>query len=134
MNIINKIRIVPCSQVSGFTRISELEGFLSKDIPWKELEDIKKPAAMTMNDKVKNGIRNVTTKLSFYIRQDWMPGARRLSFLCDTVDGDRYLIGTGQRPYPVITQQQVHPDKGTDNQLTEVIVEWKNRFKTPKII
>ncbi|MCH4099152.1 MAG: hypothetical protein LKF06_00765 [Prevotella sp.] len=134
MNIINRIYVVSCSQVSGFERISELEGILSKDIPWKELKDIKKPASLAINDRVDNGTRNVTTKLTFYILQDWMPDARRLSFLCDTVDGDRYLIGTGQRPYPVITQQQVHPEKGTDNQLTEVVVEWKNSFKTPKII
>lgn len=126
--------MVPCSKIVGFIRASEVEGRLPENIPWKEIEGIKRPASMTISDKLDNGTRTFNTKLTFYIWDDWMKGASRLSFLCLTVEGDKYLIGTGQRPYPVITQQQVHPDKGTDNQLSEVVVEWNNWFMTPKII
>ena len=56
-----------------------------------------------------------------------------MAYLCETVDGERYLIGNNERPYPVVTQQENHPESYSDSQLTEYVISW-NSTKKPPII
>lgn len=126
INNIIKISYVSCQLISGFLRLSETEAKISDDIPFCELLNFKKPAALTISDKVEDGNRVYQSKLVFLYCDHWLKNAMRLAFLCETADGVRYLIGTDERPFPIITQQENHPNNYSDNQLTEVTVSYSS--------
>lgn len=133
LNNIIKIFVVPCKQIAGLFRISETEAKINDDIPFKEFGNIKRPASLIISDKIEEGNRIYQSKLVFYTCNKWLVDITRNSFLCETIDGTRYLIGERKRPFPVVTQQQTHPNNYSDNQLTEVVVNFTSS-KIPPII
>lgn len=133
LNNIIRISSVPSASLSGYLRLGETEATFNADAPFRALSGIRYPSQLTVSDKREDGAAVFTAKLVFLACGDWMEDARRLAFLCETSDGDKYLIGTGESPYPVITQQQVHPDNYSDSQLTEVTVTWLSAHIPPKI-
>ena len=48
-------------------------------------------------------------------------------------NGRYYLIGNNDRPYPVTTVNDNHPDNMTDSQLYEVTVNYTSAGKIPYI-
>ena len=54
-------------------------------------------------------------------------------YRCKAANGRYYLIGTNDRPYPISTVTQNHPDNMTDNQLDEVTVNYTSSNKIPYI-
>ena len=133
LNNIIKISIVDCRLVGQLTFVSNMEARLSSVVPFRELEAIKKPAQLTISDKLEDKVRLYLSKLVFYLCADTYVDSDRMAFLCETIDGKRYLIGTAERPFPIVTQQEIHPANGSDNQLTEVTVSWTTA-KRPHII
>lgn len=135
LNNITKIYSVACKSVKGFVRVSETAARVSSDgTPWVLLEGVKYPAALTVSDKIEDKSRLFTAKLSFSTCEEWLSGNEKTAFLCVTADGDRYLVGTDERPYPVVTQQQNHPEEGKSTQLTQVTVQWTVPFLPPKLL
>lgn len=133
LNNIIKIFVAPCKHITGIFRISEMEAKINDDIPFKEIENIKRPASLTISDKIEDGNRIYQSKLVFYTCNKWLADITKNGFICETIDGTRYLIGDMERPFPVVTQQQTHPNNYSDNQLTEVVVNFTSS-KIPPII
>lgn len=131
LNNINRIYRVPCSQLTGLVRTSQTEAKLD-NVDWAEIGHIKRPAALTVTDKVEDGYRLFTAKLVFYAC-DWETPCEPTAFLCHTIDGDRILLGTLTKPYPVVTEEETHPASGSENQLTAVTVTLTTAVKPPKI-
>lgn len=129
INLITRIFIADCSAISGYLRLSETEAKIADRSVFKELTCIKPYALLGITDKTEDKNHLYTAKLVFQTITPWLTGAQKKSFLCETVDGDLYLIGISHRPYPVVTQQQIHPNNTSDSQLTEVTVTWD----TPKM-
>ena len=51
---------------------------------------------------------------------------RRKAFRMTAIDGKKYLVGTGARPFPVIKESNPYPDKATGSTLMTVTVTWKS--------
>lgn len=106
---------------------------MNSDVMFHQINHWKKPASMTITDKIENGQRIFQTKLVFKTCKSDLQGARGLAFLAETIDGDKYLIGNNDRPYPVITASENHPNNYADSQLTEYVVTWNSTLKPPII-
>ncbi len=134
LNNIIRISVVPLSLIGEVTLVSLSEARLGSEVPFRDLSAIKKPAQLTIADKIEDKVRLFQSKLVFYSCEDALVDLDRSAFLCEAIDGKRYLIGTGDRPYPVVTQQENHPSNGSDSQLTEVTVTWTCTKRPPIII
>lgn len=133
LNNIIKISVIPCEQIAGFVRISKTESRLNDDLQFEELSKIHRPAALTIEEKVEDRQRINTAKLVFNTCDKWPESVQRMAYLCETADGDRYLIGHRDRPYPVATRKSTHPVNYSDNQLTEVTVTYSSDKMIPII-
>lgn len=133
MNNIIRVSCVQCNKISGFRRLSETEAVINPELPLEELKTIKHPSSLIINDKIEDGQRIFQTKLTIKLCGSISNIPRRMAYLCETVDGERYLIGNNERPYPVVTQQENHPESYSDSQLTEYVISWNSTKKPPVI-
>ena len=125
------IDCVPVKSITGYERISELFAQVDDRTPWQSLP-IKVPAQMKISDKIEDGVRIYTAQLVFRTCEERMD-LKRLAYRCCTASGKYLLIGTPERPYPVSTVTQNHPDNMTDNQLDEVTVSYTSTTRIPYI-
>lgn len=76
------------------------------------------------NSKVENGSKLFTTTLSANLAERFDPRARALAFLVTCVDGSRFLVGTDERPYPIVNTSATMPDRPSDSSLHGITVEY----------
>lgn len=80
---------------------------------------------MVSSTKIDDNNRVVTTTLKFLTPNNLHRPRRHLVFKVTLTDGRQFLIGSDQRPYPVVDITDNCPDSTTDNQLNEVTVTYK---------
>lgn len=95
-------------------------------IPWIPIP-IKVPASLNISDKLDNGQRIYSAQLAFKTPSDYP--RERMVYRATAVNGKQYLIGTRERPFPVTSVVEPHPDRITDNQLLEVTVTFSSAYK-----
>ena len=100
---------------------------------WTLLENVKYPCQLSISEKLQDKCKEYTTKLVINTCDDWFDEGHN-AFLCETADGKDYLIGSDERPYPVVSIVQTHPEKATDSQLTEASIQWVSSKKPPIIV
>ena len=122
----------PASNLNGMTRMSKSEVSLPSGIEWEEL-DIKPHAQLVVSDKQegKNTVWNA--KLAFKTCLDTVD-REKYAYLCVLTNGQCRLIGTDERPFPVVTVQESMPENVTDNQLNEVTVNWQSPRFIPSVM
>ncbi len=98
---------------------------------WESIP-IKVPARLTISDKIDDGVRLYTAQLVFRTCEEPID-IERMVYRCKTADGRYYLIGNNDRPYPVTTVNDTHPDNMRDSQLYEVNVNYTSACKIPYI-
>lgn len=98
---------------------------------WESIP-IKVPARLTISDKIDDGVRLYTAQLVFRTCEEPID-IERMVYRCKTADGRYYLIGNNDRPYPVTTVNDPHPDNMRDSQLYEVNVNYTSACKIPYI-
>ena len=133
LNNIIKVWVLPCAEINGVVRVNSKEAKLNNVGSFELIEDAKYPCQLTISEKTDDKCREYTSKLVLNTCDGWydeVPNA----FLCETADGDKYLIGSKERPYPTVTVTETHPDNGKDSQLNEVTVQWVSPKKPPIIV
>lgn len=135
MNLNNIIRVYvcPCESITGLVRVSKNEALVNRGAFFTPIEDMKYPCQLTISEKTNDKCKEYTSKLVLNTCEDWFDDGRH-AFLCETADGDTYLIGSNERPFPTVTVTETHPDNGKDSQLNEVTIQWVSPQKPPKII
>ena len=123
---------ISVSSLSGFKRVSTDGVKVGASISWQSIP-IKVPAKLTISDKIEDGVRLHTAQLVFRTC-DHIADMGRWTYRCHTADGEKILIGSDERPYPVGTVTTNHPDNMTDSQLDEVTVTWTSSHRIPHII
>lgn len=58
-------------------------------------------ASMTISDKMSNKQRLYVTEIEAQINDDFNCSDNLNTYVAETITGDKYLIGTGNRPYPI---------------------------------
>ena len=117
--------------ILGIRKLSSSSVAISSLNSWKNIP-IKVPARLTISDKVDDGVRLHTAQLVFRTC-DEPQEIERMVYRCKTADGKYFLIGNNDRPYPVTTVNDNHPDNMTDSQLYEVTVNYTSAEKIPYI-
>lgn len=122
---------VSAGAIVGLRRLSVSSVQVSALTPWESIP-IKVPARLTISDKIEDGVRVYTAQLIFRTCKE-LDDRERKVYRCKAANGRYYLIGTNDRPYPISTVTQNHPDNMTDNQLDEVTVNYTSSNKIPYI-
>ena len=95
--------------------------------PWRTLP-IVGLAALETSEEVEDGVRLHTTKLSTTLEETFVFPERPIAFLASSVNGSRFLIGTAQRPFPWVNQNNVLPSNSAENCVTELVVNLTSQF------
>lgn len=81
-------------------------------------------ASMEVTSKVENKSRTFTTSLKALLADHFDVANRKLAFMVTTVNGDRFLVGTDESPFPVANTSDVFPDKATEPSGCTLTVEY----------
>ncbi len=118
-------------EIVGLQHVSTTSVRVSALTPWVSIP-IRVPARLTISDKIEDGVRLFTAQLVFRTCEE--PGdVGRMVYRCSTADGRCYLLGSNERPYPVTTVNDSHPDNMTDSQLYEVTVSYTSPSRIKQI-
>lgn len=71
-------------------------------------------ARMEVTDSAENGVRRFTTTLQAVVDERPAPVREPQAFLAVGVEGRAYLVGSGVRPMPLVTVQDIHPDRTSE--------------------
>lgn len=79
-----------------------------------------------VEDAYENNQRIYTTTATFTTSCKKPLAGRRAAFRLTSISGERYLIGTGSRPFPVIKEKNPFPRKPADTTLKTVTITWRS--------
>ena len=71
-------------------------------------------ARMEVTDSAENGVRRFTTTLQAVVDERPAPVREPRAFLAVGAEGRAYLVGSGVRPMPLVTVQDIHPDRTSE--------------------
>lgn len=71
-------------------------------------------ARMEVTDSAENGVRRFTTTLQAVVDERPAPVREPQAFLAVGAEGRAYLVGSGMRPMPLVTVQDIHPDRTSE--------------------
>lgn len=71
-------------------------------------------ARMEVTDSAENGVRRFTTTLQAVVDERPAPVREPQAFLAVGAEGRAYLVGSGVRPMPLVTMQDIHPDRTSE--------------------
>lgn len=71
-------------------------------------------ARMEVTDSAENGVRRFTTTLQAVVDERPAPVREPQAFLAVDAEGRAYLVGAGVRPMPLVTVQDIHPDRTSE--------------------
>lgn len=125
-NIVKVERLTPIGRLSGMRVLPQDFAVLPSGAVFTNV-NIKIPAGCETTDKMDNGERIWTTKLTFLSCDD-LDDATAV-WRITTTDGRHYLVGKYGRPHPVMTRKINMPDSFTNSSLVEYTVTWKDVFK-----
>jgi hypothetical protein len=69
-----------------------------------------------------------TQTLTATLTEKFEINKNKYCFRVTTVDGERYIIGTGYKPYPIITFSGLFPNNADDKSGYTMSVNYKNRL------
>lgn len=88
---------------------------------------------MSVTEKTEDGVKLYTASVKVLTAEKLLSWGR-LAFRVHVQDGTCRLVGSGGRPYPVISRQENFPDSVKDNQLDEVSISYTSPLPIPYII
>lgn len=71
-------------------------------------------ARMEVTDSAEDGVRRFTTTLQAVVDERPAPVREPQAFLAVGAEGRAYLVGSGVRPMPLVTVQDIHPDRTSE--------------------
>lgn len=121
------------TQLKGMYAASTRSVRLPAEVEWHDV-NIKPHPSMVSSTKNEDNNRVVTTTLKLITPDDLLIRRRRLVFRVTLTDGRQYLLGSDERPYPMIEVTEYSPDAIKDNQLNEVVITYKSLHIPPYIM
>lgn len=96
-------------------------------VPWRTLP-IVGLAALETSEEVEDGVRLHTTKLSATLEETFVFPEQPVVFLASSVNVSRFLVGTAQQPFPMVSQNSILPSNSAENCVTELVVNFTSQF------
>ncbi len=111
IHIINNIRKVECIEAYHLQHsdiIADRGVFLNVYQQFEKISTIGL-SSVEISDKIENNQRVFTTKLTMTRCEKLLPGSKKYCFKVTTVTGSEFLIGSADKPYPVIENSESFP-------------------------
>lgn len=81
-------------------------------------------ASMEVVSKFENKSRLFTATIKALLSEHFDIANRKLAFLVTSVDGNRYLVGTNEPPFPIANTTDTFPEKESDPSGCTLSVEY----------
>lgn len=129
---INRVEFIETRYLSNIVLLDNSEVTLQY---WRNFNELCLVglADIEISQAIDNGSRLTTVRLTARTTSDFDVNHRRLAWRVTTVEGDQYLIGTTEQPYPVTTVANDFPDKPTSPSGKKVTVSWQTPLNILKI-
>ena len=96
--------------------------------------NIQELVGVTIEDSYENNYKIYTTTATFQTCDKKPLSSRQIVFRLTSIDGKRYMIGTGSRPFPIIKEKNSFPEKPGDSILKTVTITWKATVPMLRIV
>ena len=131
IKIVTAVERTPARNLVGIVRVDMTSVILPAAIEWQPI-DIKPHAQLVITDKQEDKNTVWSAKLTFKTCET-IADRGYYGYRCRLKNGQYRLIGTVERPYPVLSVSESMPEKVTDNQLNEVTVSWSSPRFIPSV-
>lgn len=91
-------------------------------------------AQCEVTSKLQDNSRSFTTVLTCRLSEHFNVADRQLAFLVTCVNGDRFLIGSAERPYPVVNTTDSMPGNVSDPSGCSLNVQYIDTFGLLKVL
>lgn len=123
---------IPVSELPFETLLGNRTFDIPESHDWPVVK-CQKPAKLEITDKIEDGVRFYTHKLTFRTCHEDLDMRANYAYVVTTIEGKRYLIGSAGRPYPIINMSDVHPDSFSSSTMVEYTVQWGSSRKAPRL-
>jgi len=122
--LINKIDFCDAYHLKLAYPMPDNENVLITDyMPWKKICMIGL-ANVEVSDKVENGIRTWTTKFTATLSERFPISNVPQAFRLTDVQGNSWLVGLGERPFPIVNQTSTHSSEISSKTACILTVSW----------
>lgn len=130
---INKVEFIETRYLNNMVLLSNREVSLQY---WRNFSELCLVglASADVSQTVDNGSRLTTVKMTAHIIGDFSVDNRRLAWRITTVEGEQFLIGTTEQPFPVVSVADDFPDKATERSGKTITVSWQTALDLLKIL
>lgn len=132
LSFITKVQRVPVSELPFETLACNKTFSIPGSDKWPKVK-CQKPAKLEITDKLEDGVRLYTHKLTLRLPDDDLDTSVPYAYLVTDLESNKYLIGVGDRPYPIINMSDIHPDSLGSSTFVEAVIQWIYTRKAPKI-
>ena len=115
------VRVAGCNALAGLRRTS-VSSVYANGINWREIGVIPH-GSLVVESKIEDKVTLYSVTLKFRTCEDFTPSPAT-AYLVGLKGGRSELIGSSNRPYPLVTFVDTHPEKGSDSQAREITVTW----------
>lgn len=122
---IKKVEIIETKHLTNSTIINDNSILLQIYRPFSILDTVGLSSVET-SDKIENKVRIHTSKLTALLPERFEVGNKKLCFRVTTVSGERFLIGTDKRPFPIITFSENYPNSASIRCGSTMTVTYSN--------
>ena len=132
LSFITKVQRIPVSELAFETLTCNKTFSIPGSDKWPKVK-CQKPAKLEITDKLEDGVRLYTHKLTLRLPDDDLDTSVSYAYLVTDLESNKYLIGVGDRPYPIINMSDIHPDSLGSSTFIEATIQWTYTRKAPKI-
>lgn len=132
LSFITKVQRVPVSELPFETLTCNKTFSITGSDKWPKVK-CQRPAKLEITDKLEDGVRLYTHKLTLRLPDDDLDTSVPYAYLVTDLESNKYLIGVGDRPYPIINMSDIHPDSLGSSTFVEAVIQWIYTRKAPKI-
>lgn len=131
IKIVRKVERTLCSNLSALQGLDIAKVKVPDYIGWEEIA-VRQHPSLAISEKMEDKVPLYTATLKFLTCQD-IKDRRYYAYRMTLVGDKKILMGSFDRPYPVMTVEESMPEKDTDNQWNEVTVTWTSPYQIPQI-
>lgn len=125
LKYINKIETIEAHQLASSIFIPGTGVFLESGLVFQRLDTVGL-SLLDISDKIESKSRIITQKLTSYLPERFEVANRKYCFLITSVSGEQFLIGTGERPYPIVTFTDTTPDSTASKCAVTMVATYTN--------
>lgn len=128
-----KIEQADCKDLSVMEVAGERQCHFMSDVNFTEINTFGNIQVSEDSD-YQNNERIWTITVTYKQKCKLPTGARRKAYRLTRLDGTQFVVGTYDRPFPVIKESNPYPDKVTGTTLMTVTITWKSKHGMLEII